>query len=250
MTKAIHPFHIAILLFCLPLNLVFGQCVPDSTCKDSGGDPGQICPDTIPYGFVGEPYETVVTILPPDTFVYNTVDFPVVKIHVDTIQNLPDGILYELNAGDMYSDSLYCVLLQGTPMDTGTFPLRISVTATLDLGITYFTYNQIDSTSIVFTVQQSTGIKHGIIYDKFEVLECHPNPFRETGRIGVNSRFDGEAELKVYNMLGKMVYQEHKYLSSGETYFGFSGRNISPGLYIYSVSHRGDTYVNRMMKLR
>lgn len=229
---------------------LLGQCTPDTTCTDTGGEPGQICPDSIPRGVIGEAYETIVTILPPPAALVFNQTIPVLKIHLDTIQNLPDGIEYVIDNGDMYPDSLYCLVLHGIPTTAGIYPLRISVTATVELipGIG-FNQSVVDSTSVVFTVDQTSGIDQSSDTDGFKILQSSPNPFYDYTRIGYLTNKPVLAELRVFNLLGQVIYTEKLQGNSGSCYFDFSGGDLRSGTYIYSITADNNIYTGRFMKI-
>jgi len=227
---------------------LLGQCTPDTTCTDTGGEPGQICPDSIPRGVIGEPYETVVTILPPPAALVFNQTIPVLKIHIDTIQNLPDGIVYVIENENMYPGTLYCAVIQGTPTETGIFPLKITVTATLDY-LNGFNVTVVDSTSVVFTVNQTSGIDKSSDADGFKILQSSPNPFFDYTRIGYSTNKPVLAELRVFNLLGQVIYTEKLHSNSGSYYFEFAGEKIRSGTYIYSITADNNIYTGRFMKI-
>jgi hypothetical protein len=237
-----------VLIFGMTAGPLSGQCAPDTTCEDAGGDPGQICPNVLPPGIVGEAYESVVTILPPPSGQVMGVTVSVIKIRLDDIQNLPDGMEYQFDGNYMYPDTLYCLVLQGTPTETGVFPLHIKVTATVDVagGINV---PVTDSTSVVFTVNSATGIYYSPSPGSFEVIHCFPNPFYDKTRIGYRTRTFVETELKVFSLLGQAIYTEKLAGSSGTFYYQFTGQDLRPGTYIYTITTGEKAYTGRFMKV-
>lgn len=248
MKRFIHTI-LPVVIFGLTIGPLNGQCVPDTTCKDTGGDPGQICPNVLPPGIVGEAYETVVTVLPPPSGEVSGFTVPVIKIRLDDIQNLPDGIEYLFDGEYMYPDTLYCLVVQGTPTESGVFPLHIKVTATVDLGGYYINHSVTDSTSVVFTVNSATGIYYPPSPGSFEVIHCFPNPFYDKTRIGYHASTFVETELKVFSLLGQVIYTEKLAGSSGTFYYQFAGQDLRPGTYIYTITTGEKAYTGRFMKV-
>ena len=238
-----------VVIFGLNLNLLNGQCVPDTSCRDTGGDPGQICPNILPPGTVGEAYETIVTILPPPSGEIAGFSVPVIRIRLDDIQNLPGGIEYDYDGGYMYPGTLYCLVVQGIPVEPGEFPLHIKVTATVDYwgGINV---PVTDSTSVVFTVNSASSIysPHSLP-GGFEVIQCYPNPFHDRARIGYQSRASIETELRVFSLLGQVIYTEKLVGGAGTCYYQFTGQDLKPGTYIYTITTPVKAYTGRFMKV-
>jgi len=228
---------------------VAAQCIPDTAnCKDTG-DPGQICPENLPDVVVNVPYDTTITVIPPDTFDNNGILIPISYIILDTVLNLPPGINYQANAEIFYPDSAYCVQIFGTPTEAGDFPLAIYVTPFVDIGTgTPISAGQvIDSTSVIMTVIGPSGFDPFQI-QKFKVLPNVPNPFTEITRLGFYTPFDDRVELKVYNILGELMHDEKQGAPPGEHYFQFDGSALIPGTYFYKVTNSNTFFTGKFIK--
>jgi hypothetical protein len=106
---------------------IYGQCTPDTIgCVDTLL-PGEVCPDSLPHGETGVEYNQTVTIRPPSVFNFGEDSITIVKIHIISIDSLPAGLEYAVNAEDLYPDTAYCALISGTPTDTGLFHLVVKV---------------------------------------------------------------------------------------------------------------------------
>ena len=114
-----------VLSLSLPLN-ISAQCVPDEGCEDID-EPGQICPARLPDGILNNAYNEVITVIPPGTFVYNGSPINIGYITIDSIINLPPGIVYEPNKPRFFPDTSYCVAITGTPTAEGDFDIAIYV---------------------------------------------------------------------------------------------------------------------------
>lgn len=149
------------LLFSV-VALVFGvtqliaQCTPQNatTCPDPENN-GQICPDSLAPGFVGVPYSQTVTILPPPSVNYGGNPIPMNKIVIQQISNLSPGITWVSNQpNNSFPAGVYsCILLSGTPTQTGVYPLKITVDAYITfMGQPVLAATQTDSTSVIMTI--------------------------------------------------------------------------------------------------
>jgi hypothetical protein len=100
------------------------QCVPDTTIKIPGFYPAQF-----PEGYVNQPYSATSTILSiTDTTVFGQ------KVVIDSmvlndVIGLPAGINHAcLNNTCVFLPKVHsCVLFSGTPIESGTFPLKMAV---------------------------------------------------------------------------------------------------------------------------
>ena len=213
----------------------FSQCQPDTANCVDVGDPGQICPEKLPFGVVGEIYRHNITILAPESGNVGQLNINLNKIRLESIENLPVGIVFKSETREFYPNEAYCVSLEGIPVKEGIYNLKVSVTPYIRLlGIPFAMPVQYDSTSVSLTVEASSGI-NSITGEDFSLINAYPNPFNSSTRIGFLDLNPDEAELRVYNMLGRQVYFEHKTPSFGENYFDFNGQELSSGYYIYFI---------------
>jgi hypothetical protein len=229
---------------------VCGQCTPDTiNCVDTLL-PGEICPDTLPPGEVGVEYIQTVTILPPSYFNFGEGVVTIVKIHIISVDSMPDGLEYAASAQDMYPDTAYCVLVSGTPTDTGLFNLVITVQPYIDFfGNTVAAPVQVDDSSVSIRIYPSSSISNirDINSEEFYIIN-EPNPFTGKTRIGCVTGSPAEVEFYVFDILGKLIYSEKMTALRGENYFNFTGENLASGIYIYSVISNGSAYSRRILK--
>ncbi|MCD6564890.1 MAG: hypothetical protein J7K53_03000 [Bacteroidales bacterium] len=227
----------------------YGQCVPDTAnCKDID-KPGQICPDTLPAAVLNTWYEQVFTVIPPYEFDLGTGVISIPKIVLDSVTNLPPGLSYEANATELFADSSYCVLISGTPVQTGTFPLKIFITPYVFIDNQFVQWGQIlDDTSLFITVQSTTGFP-AISSDQVMLLPVKPNPFTMSSRIGLTSDKFGVGELYVFYITGQMAHHEEIWVQPGKNYFDFRGEKLKKGIYLYKVSFMGKSFTSRVVKM-
>ena len=89
-----------------------------------------------------------------------------------------------------------------------------------------------------------------------ELLQNYPNPFNATTNIQFYMASEGEAELSIYDLLGRKVNT----LASGTQTAGMhtfnwnghdsNGRQVSSGMYLYVLKTADNTYSNRMLLLK
>ncbi len=242
-------FLISILIIGVPFTGL-SQCVPDTiNCKDIG-DPGEICPDSLPAGMEGVFYDEVITIITPNSASIEGLSLEIVKLRLDTIINLPDGIVFSSEHREFFPDSAYCVSLSGTPTTPGTYYLGITVTPTIKLGQLVVEWDAMtDDTSVYIVVEPPSAA--GLIKDNgFSLIASYPNPFQVSTRVGYNLNTPDEIELVVFNMVGRRIYHEKMLGSTGKNYFKFSGEDLPSGMYLYTVV-RGKKILNgKLVKSR
>ncbi|MBN2274309.1 MAG: T9SS type A sorting domain-containing protein [Bacteroidales bacterium] len=229
-------------------NITFPQCTPDTiNCIDTD-NPGQICPEGLPDGYVGLPYSQTVTILPPSTATISDVIFTLVKIRIDSVSNLPPGISYEANATEMYPDTAYCVLISGIPTEPGEFKINIQVVPYISIMDSIVESPVVaNDTSVKIIIHESSGIQN-MHHDGFQLTGNTPNPFTASTTIGFFANESSPVRLNIYNYAGMLVYSEILESKSGKNYFRFTGETLPPGYYIYSVTHRQNVYTGKLVK--
>ena len=244
------------LVMLLPLmnfHEIYGQCIPDATGCVDVLLPGEICPDTLPPGELGVEYNQTVTIWPPASYFIEefSTTITIIKIQIISVDSLPPGLGYEVNAEDLYPDTAYCSLISGTPTDTGLFSVVITVQPYIinPFGIDTIMWEpQSNDTSVFIRINSPSNIDDSN-YEKFYVFN-ESNPFSVKTRIGFVTLAPGEVELYIFDILGKLVYNEIIVAKRGRNYFDFTGENLISGIYIFSVKNNENTYSRRLVKSR
>ncbi len=226
----------------------YSQCEPDLVNCIDVGDPGQICPAELANGILDVAYEENITVITPDTVSILDAKIAIEKITLDSIKNLPPGLDFNSETLEFFPNEAYCVSITGTPTETGTFFLKIYVSPYVLIFGNYVSLgSQVDSTSVSLTIEASSSIN---VRDKdeFSLIYAYPNPFMTSTNIGYLEPSQGEAELKVMNMLGRQIYQEKIMAVRGENYFQFKGSELPPGYYIYAIIREQKSLVGKMLK--
>lgn len=236
----------------IALQKAYAQCTPDPSCNDVG-NPGEMCPEVLPPATVNVPYSQVVTIIPPATFLWNGQTVNINKIKVTKVENLPNGLSYACNPSNCEFPvtnplTRYCILLSGTPTTAGTYPLKVYVVPyILVFGQPTALPEQIDSTSLVMVVNQSTGYEV-VAANKFTVFNPQPNPFNSTVQISVYSPSTQPVVLQVFDVLGNRIYEEKAIANKGEYTFKFDGSTLKKGMYVYTINTGKEHFVKQLIK--
>lgn len=226
----------------------YSQCTPDTVnCRDIS-IPGQICPEVLADAYLGLPYSQTVTIWPPSSAVVNNITIAIVSIRIDTVTNLPPGLVYEMNATKMFPGTAYCVITSGVPTKAGEYKLNIRVVPSINILGDIIELPPVENdTSVRITVYESNAIE-GMTEEAFHAIENRPNPFSETTSIGFLMEEPAEVSLNVFNNLGMLVYNETMQAKPGRNFFRFNGESISAGYYIYSIVNKQSVYSGKMIK--
>lgn len=80
----------------------------------------------------------------------------------------------------------------------------------------------------------------------FNVEGNFPNPFNKQTEIKIQSPKNAEANLKVYNMLGKMVSNKKIKLERGENLITYQAEHLVSGIYIYTIEIDGKVITKKM----
>ena len=226
-----------------------GQCTPDPACEDIG-EPGQYCPEVFPPVVLDDPYNQVLTFILPalEYDVLGTV-YTLDSVAVDSVKNIPPGMVYSSNSTGYATGKAYCAQLAGTPTEQGTFPVEIYLRAfaTPEGGSQLELGPYVDDTSLVITVHAPSGFEPQQL-DEFQVLPVAPNPFSEFTQMGFYTPYDDRIKLQVYNILGKLMHEESQGASPGEHRFDFNGTMLLPGTYFYRVSDSKRLYTGKFIK--
>lgn len=244
------------LFFLFSINYSVAQCTPEdeTTCPDPENN-GEVCPDTLPDLTQEIFYSETVTILPPPE-VEIIPGYPVALHHIQImdIENLPPGISWISNDPDtvFMVGTYYCILLDGTPTDTGTYFLKIIVDAYMP-GISgsdpIYIGTTIDSTSVSLTVLEGQGVILEPEYGDLSFISAIPNPFSGTTEIKFFTKEKSEIEFVVYNLVGEQIHRQLLFVLAGENSINYDGKDIPKGMYLFSVSSKTTGFTNTFIKI-
>lgn len=242
------PLFISLIFAMLSTVQLSGQCSPDPACVDTEGD-GQYCPEVFPPIVRGDAYDQTMTfILPAREYDLGTI-YTLDSVAVDSVKNIPPGMVYSSNSIGYAVGKAYCAQLAGTPTLAGTFPIEIYLRAfaTPSGGSQVELGPFKDDTSVVITVNVPNAIDAQEL-DEFRVLPVAPNPFSEFTQMGFYTPYDERIKLQVYNILGELMHEEAQGASPGEHRFDFNGSMLLPGTYFYRVTNSKRLYTGKFIK--
>jgi Secretion system C-terminal sorting domain len=74
-----------------------------------------------------------------------------------------------------------------------------------------------------------------------EIFNVLPNPASDFFTVWINTNYNQVAELRFFNMIGEMIYEEKIYLNSdvANQFTIDTRKNFAPGLYLFTVSGNG-----------
>ena len=223
------------------------QCTPDPGCLDTLL-PGEYCPENFPPLLLNVPYDEVITFILALEIEHGGNTYTLDSIAVDSVRNIPPGLTYSSSSNGYVPGTAYCSQLSGTPTQAGEFPIAFYLEPFVDFGSGPESLGQyMDDTSVVVTVYDPLGIDPQQA-DQFMILPIVPNPFSEITRISFYSPYQERISLQVYNILGKLMYEETQSASSGEQEFEFTGGGLLPGTYFYRVINSRKLYTGKFIK--
>jgi len=218
----------------------YSQCTPASPeeCPDPENN-GQVCPDTLAVAYVDQFYSQVATIKPPAVYYLppDSTEIPLHHVKLMEVGNLPEGITWQSNTPDsvFVAGEYYCVLMEGTPVTAGVYPLRIVVDVYVLIGnFPVKVATAVDSTSLSMVVLDNSGIyehKNPSFYVKRNI----PNPFQSETWIEYYAEKAGPVEFEIYNMMGKLLYSDKLKAIKGDNMLYYNGQSLPAGTYFYRL---------------
>ena len=90
-----------------------------------------------------------------------------------------------------------------------------------------------------------------IVPDNYTLSQNYPNPFNPNTVINYSLPKAGNVTLKVFDALGREVFDlVNAYQTSGTYKVTFDGRNLSSGIYFYSLTSGGFAETKRMILVK
>ncbi|MDP2807296.1 MAG: ice-binding family protein, partial [bacterium] len=126
----------------------------------------------------------------------------------------------------------------------------------------------LDATAITAGIEAVTldavaitaGIEHavssGLVYDKLQLMPCHPNPASGAVTFSYVLPRSGQVSLNVYDICGRRVNTLAQGQKQGGTYNitwrgeDSQGRKVSAGVYIYRLNYEGTSLTRRVVLVR
>jgi hypothetical protein len=144
------------------------------------------------------------------------------------------------------SNTSGCINISGTPTTAGYYPLTLDIRA---YGYILFLGSPIPIDT-PFTVQAyhidvlPTGITQVNQNFNFEITDISPAADNSTMTAHFNSPQTASVECTVHNILGNMVSQKSMAVKKGINSYSINTKNLSAGVYFFSVKN-GNTKLAR-----
>ena len=233
----------------------FAQCTPSALLTRTG-----IYPSALPNAVVGQAYNQVITFrFPKDTTIFfqtTTID----TVYIVSIEGFPSSYTNTCNIPNCQyipsgSEIRGCVSISGTPVlaDVGTKTIKVNILAKVTINppppanpikqsIPY------SDSSVTFTTTGGSTYASRIVNNTFSVEQNYPNPFSDNTDIIFTSPKADRTDIRVYDMLGKIVFQTSVAAKVGRNVVSVDGGNFKPGYYMYSVCNSIGCKTMRMSK--
>jgi hypothetical protein len=130
----------------------------------------------------------------------------------------------------------YCVLIDGTPEDTGEFHLYINIEVFVEIAQNVISAGTIqDSTLTMYVLPESAGIDDNP-GKRFKILTTVPNPFEDSFEIGLFSPRAQEIKIQVYDLAGQAFVKRNLQASNGMNQIQFDSSAWNSGMFICTIS--------------
>lgn len=210
---------------------------------------------------IGKPYDFTFTIAIGDSLRVQTFVLPVDSITMspDTaVAGLPTGLTYSCGSANciFLKDSTSCISITGTPDESnepgeylltieGTFHSGFFAQATTipgDFFPGFYTLKLEAADSEACT----TSSTEELFAPKME-MSISPNPTSSFARLKVDVPKSGVYQYRIYNMLGREVFNTPIRLSAGTSQQEFDFGFLPNGLYLYSLSNENMQLTKRLV---
>ncbi len=109
-----------------------------------------------------------------------------------------------------------------------------------------FTNSQYTDSASVYRTMGGVGIaNHNSIVNS--VVQNYPNPFSQTTTITVNLKQSKSLDLKVFDVIGNLVYTKNANGNTGENNFVFDGSSLQAGVYYYTITAGNERVTKKMI---
>lgn len=234
---------------------------------------------SLPAAPVGQPYNTTILFKAPATLTISASDIPsnllpaqiapfigllpasftvgVNAMTVGPVTGLPGGLTAAVGGGTSFAaNEQGCVGITGTATTGGNYTVDLGVqySITLDasalglpLGGSFPIPQPIPSPQAkTYNISVPTSLEE-LDVTAFDLTDNAPNPFSEKTNILFSTPKQANVELTVFNMLGKVVFQNKYQAKQGKNNIEFSADKLSGGLYIYSLSNGTEVRTGKMI---
>lgn len=228
-----------------------GQCTPGNaeTCPDPENN-GEVCPDSLAPGYLNVPYSQEITILPPEFYEFggNVIELHSVKLL--GLDNLPPGLGWVSNSPDsvFMAGQYYCVLIDGTPEDTGEYHLYINIEVFIEIAQNIISIGTIQDSSLsMFILPESAGLQE-YQGNSFRVVEILPNPFDEFFEVNFTVPEAQTIWMHIYDLTGQVILHQQIQAEKGLNHHRFNGSGLPSGMFLCTLSDRTAKHSFKLVK--
>jgi hypothetical protein len=253
---------------------VNAQCTPGNIQADFQ----PLIATSLPAAAVGQPYNTTILFKAPLTITVDASSLPlppqiapfvgllpaqltltVTTMNVTGITGQPTGLTGTVGGGlggAFAPNDQGCIGITGTPTQGGNFTVTVGVTYSLSITPSDFGLPLPGSFDIpqavpspqakTYNLSVPTSIEE-LDATTFDLTDNAPNPFSDKTNILFSTPKQTNVELTVFNMLGKVVFQNKYQAKQGKNNIEFSADKLSGGLYIYSLSNGSEVRTGKML---
>lgn len=125
----------------------------------------------------------------------------------------------------------------------------------VELGEIYtYTLRSVDYSGITHDYTQSVTVEvtefiSSLVYS-YALAQNYPNPFNPSTTISFTMKQASMATLKVYDMIGRKVFEKQIEASIGKNSVTFNAQNLTTGIYFYQLSTEGFSKTLKMMLVK
>ncbi len=113
----------------------------------------------------------------------------------------------------------------------------------VDYSGTRHSYSQTVEVKVVDAITSGKPIDYAL-------EQNYPNPFNPSTTITYTMKKAGVASIKVYDMLGRLVFEQTKASVKGQNQINFNGSKLTSGMYYYQLNAEGFSKTLKMMLVK
>lgn len=226
-------------------------------------------------GTVGQPYVQNITVKVPLDTIQSPLKFCFNRVVLVTPTNvanynLPPGLNFGSSTSAVANGTVNgaislkfpgnannCASIYGTPTTAGTYTLQLQTEtyATLQaIGNCTPSPNVNGGTKLnttilgyyIITINPPAGINE-VVNSRSLELRNIPNPFTGKTIIKFNVKDQSSVEIKIHDVLGKIVFTDSMKTRFGENNYEFDGSKLNSGIYFYTLTYKNYSETKRMI---
>ena len=165
-----------------------------------------------------------------------------------------DGFIL-LRNGEVIATHKNASTLDGQGTTSGKTAYRY-LDKSVELGTYVYTLRSEDISGLIHDYDFSVNVEVKELGDgspdevSYALEQNYPNPFNPSTTIIYTMKKAGVATLKVYDVLGRMVFEQTKTSVKGENQINFNGSKLTSGMYYYQLNAEGFSKTMKMMLMK